>query len=362
MTEETILETAVSTANAVQPETAVSAPAAPAPTVIQVKSDSRTPIWLLLGVSLGFLLPVCACTFLMVTSIFSLGMMGSMAGPTTTSSGFGDAVAIVRVEGVIINDDDPDSASGAVSGTVLADLKAAAADNTIKAIVLRVDSPGGTVTGSAQIQEFIEQMEKPLVVSMAGVAASGGYYVSAPADYIFARPDTTTGSLGVVLTLYNVQDLMDKVGVQVTSITSGPNKTIGNPWETLTPEQQLILQEYVDESYEEFVRVIVDGRSLPETAVRRLADGRIFSGRQALELGLVDELGDLTAAIAKAAALGGISGEPRIVEYQHFPSLTNLFTGFSTRLNQSEAEQTLNLITNLLTPKLEYRYIGATGN
>jgi protease-4 len=335
------------------------------PTVIHVKreGDGRTPLWLLLGVSLGFLLPVCACAFLMMTSVLSLGMMGSLAAPTTTTStGFGDAVAIVRVEGTITNGDDTDNPTGAVSGTVVSDLRAAEADDTIKAIVLRVDSPGGTVTGSAQIQELIEKLEKPVVVSMAGVAASGGYYISAPADYIFARPDTTTGSLGVVLTLFNAQELMDKVGVEVTSLTSGPNKAIGSPWETLTPEQQDILETFVDESYDEFVRVIVDGRNLPEEEVREMADGRIYSGRQALELGLVDELGDLPAAITKAAELGGISGEPRIVEYQHLPSFEDFFAGFSARLNQSEAEQTLNLISDLMTPRLEYRYIGPGAN
>jgi len=336
----------------------------PPPTVIHVKTDGngRTPMWVLLGVSLGFLLPVCACGFLAATFLFGLALAGG-TGPTTTSSGgFGDAVAIVRVEGPITHSDDADSAVGAVSGTVISDLRAAEADDTVKAIVLRVDSPGGTVTGSAQIHEVIAAMEKPVIVSMAGVAASGGYYVSAPADYIFARADTTTGSLGVVLTLYDVTELMEKIGVEVNSVTSGPNKTIGDPWETLTPEQAVILQTFADEAYDGFVQVIVDGRHLSEEDVRRMADGRIYSGSQALELGLVDELGNFDDAIAKAAAMGGISDEPRILEYQHTPSFQDLFLGFSSRLQKSEAEQTMELVNSLLSPALEYRYIGPGAN
>lgn len=335
------------------------------PQTIEVKPESngRTPLWILISVSLGFLLPVCACGLFMMIGLLSLGMVGATAGPTTTSSGgFGDAVAVVRVEGVITHGDDTDVSTGALSGTVMSDLKAAAADETVKAIVLRVDSPGGTVTGSAQIHEVIEEIEKPIVVSMAGVAASGGYYVSAPADYIFARADTTTGSLGVILTLYNVQELMEKVGVEVTSIASGPNKSIGNPWETLTTEQQAILQTSVDESYAEFVRVIVDGRGLPEATVLELADGRIYSGRQAFEHGLVDELGNFQDAIDKAADLGGIVGEPRIVEFEHLPSFEDLFLGFSAKLNQTEAEQAIELVTDLTAPKLEYRYVGPGAN
>jgi protease-4 len=335
-------------------------PPTPGPTVIHVKSDGtgRTPIWLLLGVSLGFLLPVCACSFMMVTFFFSLGLAGTAVPTATSSGGFGDAVAIVRVEGPITHSDDTQSAIGAVSGTVVNDLRLAEADESIKAIVLRVDSPGGTVTGSAQIHEALVDLEKPVVVSMAGTAASGGYYISAPADYIFARADTTTGSLGVVLTLYNVTELMNKVGVDVTSITSGPNKTMGNPWEPLTAEQEAILQSFADEAYDGFVQVIVDGRALPEEEVRQLADGRIYSGSQALALGLIDELGNLEDAIAKAAALGGISGEPRIVEYEHLPRFQDFLASFAARMSKSEAEQTMELVNSLVSPSLEYRYIG----
>lgn len=333
---------------------------APGPQPVYVKGDSsgRTALWTLLGVATGFLLPTFSCGFLMFVSFISLALAGSMAPASpVTSTGTGDAVAIVRVEGTISSGDDEDIATGAVSGVVMADLKRAAEDPTVKAIVLRVDSPGGTVTGSAQIYEAIKEIDKPVVVSMFSLAASGGYYVSAPADYIFARPDTTTGSIGVIYTVINAQGLLEDIGVEVTTVTSGPNKDFGNPWADLTPQQREILQALVDESYNEFVRIVAEGRGLPEEEVRALADGRIYSGRQALALGLVDELGDLEEAIAKAADLGGIRGEPRIVEYEHEPTLSQLLFGVSSRLGESEAERVQAVLDELSAPSLEYRYV-----
>jgi protease IV len=319
----------------------------------RVDRENRTAFWVLLSVSVGFMLPVCACLLLTTSSLFSLLLVDT---GSRTPSGRGDAVAIVRVEGAITSGDEAEFGAGAVSGVVINDLRQAAADDTVKAVVLRVDSPGGTVTGSAQIYEAVRELGKPVVVSMAATAASGGYYVSAPAQYIFARPDTVTGSIGVIYTIFDAQELLDNIGVDVISLASGRNKTIGSPWEELTEEQQQILESLMNESFDEFVRIIVEGRGLSEAEVRALADGRIYSGRQALALNLVDELGDLKDAIDKAAELGGIVGEPRIVEYEHVPSLRHLLGGFNTRLNQSRSQEILNLIHEFTNPRLEYRY------
>ena len=347
-------------------ETAVSPPptsTTPPPVqVIEVhsKENGRTPFWVLIAMSLGFLLPVFACGFLTLISFVSLGVATAgvaSSGPTTTSTGFGDAVAIVRVEGTIIDSDSTEYSSDATSGVIIDDLKAAANDELVKAIVLRVNSPGGTVTGSAQIYETIKELDKPVIVSMAGTAASGGYYISAPADYIFARPDTTTGSLGVVLTLFNAVELGEKIGVSVESITSGPNKAIGSPWEELTEEQRDILDEYIDESYEEFVQIIADGRGMSKEEVYEIADGRIYSGRQALALDLVDELGDLDDAIAKAADLGGIVGEPNVIEYERIPSFSDILFGFSSQIGKTDAERVTEAFDALSAPTLEYRYV-----
>ena len=357
--------------NDVGGETAVS-PSSPSatkvttqPQIIEVHTkgnNGRMPFWILIAVSVGFLLPVCACGFLTLVSFVSLGsatagLSAPTSGPVTTSTGFGDAVAIIRVEGTILDSDSTEYDANATSGVVVADLEAAAADELVKAIVLRVNSPGGTVTGSAQIHEAIEKIEKPVIVSMAGVAASGGYYISAPADYIFARPDTTTGSLGVILSLFNVTELGEKVGIQVEAITSGPNKDIGSPWAELTTDQRDILEVYIDESYEEFVRIIADGRGMSKDEVYEIADGRIYSGRQALELNLVDELGDLDAAVAKAADMGGIVGEPNIIEYEHIPSFEDLLFSFSSQIGKTEAERVNEAFEELSAPTLEYRYV-----
>lgn len=331
----------------------------PQPIEIKTSGNGRIALWVLVSVVIGFMLPICSCGILFAGSIASLAMVDttSISG-TSTSVGTGDAVAIVRVEGVMLSSDDPD-AIGAFSGRIIADLRAAEADESVKAILLRVNSPGGTVTSAAQIHEvIIDEISKPVIVSMAGVAASGGYYISAPADYIFARPDTTTGSLGVVLTLYNAEELIEEIGVDVISITSGPNKTIGSSWEPLTPEQEAIFTANIDEAYDEFVQVIGNGRNLTESEVRQIADGRTYTGRQALDNGLVDELGNLQDAIDKAADMGGIVGEPRIIEYERLPSFEQFLTGFSAQLNRTQAEEVQSLINAMTTPSLEYRYVG----
>jgi protease-4 len=272
--------------------------------------------------------------------------------------GTGDAVAVVRVEGAITASDNSDIITGATSGRVIADLETASADETVKAILLRVDSPGGSVTGSAQIYEALLEIEKPVVVSMAGTAASGGYYVSAPADYIIARPDTFTGSLGVIITTFNADELIADIGVDVITITSGENKDFASPWSELPEEQRAILEGLVDEAYADFVRVVAEGRDLSEERVREIADGRIYSGRQALELGLVDALGNFDDGLARAAELGGISGEPRVIEYERTPTLSDVFLGFSARLERSTADEVLETVSEMALPLLEYRYVG----
>ncbi|MEM7800135.1 MAG: signal peptide peptidase SppA [Chloroflexota bacterium] len=330
----------------------------PSPVVIRDVGNSRTPLWVLIGVSVGFLLPVCACGILFLSLSLVGGASGSLLD-TPVDGGTGPAVAVVRVEGAIIGTDDTNYLAGAGSGTINAELARAEADEDVKAIVLRVDSPGGTVTGSAQIHEYLrDEVSKPVVVSMANVAASGGYYISTAADYIMARRETTTGSLGVILTLYDVNEFLDEWGVDVISVTSGPNKSIGNPWENLTSEQEEILQSYVNDSYDQFVGVIVEGRELDESLVREIADGRIYNGNRALEIGLIDEIGNFEQAKAKAAELGGIAGDPRIIEYERTPDYTDLLTTIGGRANLTEAEEMLRSLEEIMVPELEYRYYG----
>lgn len=321
-----------------------------------VVREGYSPGWIVFSMAFGFLLPICTCSFLAFSSLIILGSGGGST--TTQETGTGPAVAIIRVEGSIVHSDEATDTLGASSGRVIADIEAAVADPEVKAIVLRVDSSGGTVTGSAQIYEALLKVEKPVVISMVSTAASGGYYISMAGDYIFARPDTLTGSLGVIVTMVDASQLLEEYGVKVVSVTSGPHKDIGNPWSPLTTEQTEIFQASVDEAHDDFVQVIMSGRKMDEATVREIADGRFYTGRQALTLNLIDELGDLDEAVTKAAALGGITGEPRRIEYEQTPSFTDFFMGMSQQNQLSETDLFLQTMYKLSSPVLEYRFTG----
>lgn len=232
------------------------------------------------------------------------------------------AVGVVRVSGVIRGGDGGGrmGGQGAFSERIAKWLRQAQKDNTVKAVVLRVDSPGGGVTASDEIYEEVvrtkTEYHKPVVVSMGSLAASGGYYISAPADRIFANPTTITGSIGVITMVPNYQDLMEKVGVKANVVKTGPYKDMASAFRPFTEEDQALLQGVLDDSYYRFVDIVSEGRNLDRATVRELADGRIYTGRQAKTVGLVDEFGSLQDAIDHAGELAGIHGTPRTVEYQ----------------------------------------------
>lgn len=212
-----------------------------------------------------------------------------------------ERVAVLHLEGVI-------QGSEAFWGVgydheqFLGMIKQASEDPTVKAVILRVDSPGGGVLETEQIYNALKEMQDeydtPYYVSMGNTAASGGYYVSAPADKIFAEPATLTGSIGVIMESVNFAGLAEKYGITTNTIKSGKHKDILSSTREMTDEEREILQSMVDEMYDEFVSVIVDGRQLTERKVRELADGRIYTGRQAQAVDLVDEVGDFSATLA----------------------------------------------------------------
>lgn len=175
-------------------------------------------------------------------------------------------------------------------------------DSDVEGIIIRVDSPGGGVVESAEIYdkllEIKQESEKPIYISMGSMAASGGYYISAPADKIFANKATFTGSLGVIMQGYNYEELAEKIGIETVTIKSGPYKDIMAGDREMTEEERVILQSMIDNSYNEFVRIIAEGRGMTEEQVRTIADGRIYDGIQAKEVGLVDEFGYLEDVIA----------------------------------------------------------------
>lgn len=217
----------------------------------------------------------------------------------------GKRIGLIEIEGTILS-----------AEPVVGEIKDFRTDDSIEAIVLRVDSPGGGVAASQEIyQELVRAREdgKLVVASMGGVAASGGYYVASGADLIVANEGTITGSIGVIATFPSLGGLFEKVGVDYEVVKSGEYKDMGSFARKLTEAERRLLQETMDDVLDQFIEVVVGNRPLEREEVEALADGRILSGRQALALGLVDELGGLERAIEVAAERVGITGRPRVV-------------------------------------------------
>ena len=227
----------------------------------------------------------------------------------------GERLALLRVEGPILDSKD-----------VIDELKTYVKDPSIKAIVLRIDSPGGAVAPSQEIYEEVRKAvtKKKVVVSMGSVAASGGYYIAAPATRIVANPGTLTGSIGVIMEIPNVEGLMNKIGVKTEVIKSGRHKDIASVFRGIKKEEREILQGVLDNVHEQFIKAVAEGRKMLIEDVKRIADGRVFTGEQALKAGLVDEIGNLEDAVKSAAKLAGIKGEPAVVSKEERFSLIHM--------------------------------------
>jgi protease-4 len=249
---------------------------------------------------LFFLLVVCGIGAVMIISVAALFLFGKK----DSTFEFGEKVGVVEIQGVIAD-----------AKPIVSQLKKFRKNEAIKAIVLRIDSPGGGVGPSQEIYSEVKKTtgEKKVVASMGAIAASGGYYVAAAADHVVANPGTITGSIGVVMEFANVEELFKKIGLSAYVIKSGEYKDVGSPLRKMTPKERKLLQGFIDNVYEQFVTAVAEGRQMPAKDVRAIADGRIFSGEQAHELGLLDSLGSMEDAIALAAQLGGIEGEPTVV-------------------------------------------------
>lgn len=273
-------------------------------------------------------------------------------------------IVVLEVNGVIQDGEDT-GALLAVSGynhqSFLRMIEQAKNDDTVKAIVLRVNSPGGGVVESAEIHDRLlklkKETKKPIYVSMGSMAASGGYYISTAGDKIFASPETITGSLGVIMQSLNYEGLAKKYGVELVTIKSGPYKDIMNPARKMTEEEKEILQQLIRNSYEGFVKVISEGRHLPESEVRKIADGRIYDGRQAKQLKLIDEFGyldDTIAALKKDHHLA----DAQVVKYTNEFSFSSLFQMAFNRnaTPKHEATELIKLLSKPSSPRLMYLY------
>jgi protease-4 len=214
-----------------------------------------------------------------------------------------DGVGVLVIDGAIDDSRQP-----------LAELKRFKEAPWIKALVVRIDSPGGAVAPTQEIFEEIRKVKakKPVIASMGGMATSGGYYIASACDKIVANPGSLTGSIGVIMQLASVEELMKKIGIKGYNVKSGANKDIGSPFHELSAEGRAILQALVDNVHSQFVSAVARGRDMDEAVVRKLSDGRIYSGAQAKDLGLVDQFGTLEDAIELAAKQAGVESGPAV--------------------------------------------------
>lgn len=224
-------------------------------------------------------------------------------------------VALIRIEGPIFDSKKP-----------VEEIKEYVKDASIKAIILRVDTPGGAVAPSQEIYEEVKKAveKKKVVVSMGSIAASGGYYISCPSSRIIANPGTLTGSIGVIMEIPNLEGLMSKIGIKTEVIKSGRHKDTGSIFRKMEKEEKELLQGVMDNVHEQFIKAVSEGRKLKTEEVRKFADGRIFTGEQAVEYGLVDELGTLEDAVRTAAKMVGIKDEPEVVTKEDKFSLIDI--------------------------------------
>ncbi|MCX7984181.1 MAG: signal peptide peptidase SppA [Bacteroidetes bacterium] len=295
---------------------------------------SKTTKWILGILSAFFLCTVLLVTFLVV-SIFEEDDDESLA---TT----GSKVAIVEVKETIVSPEE----------TVRL-LKKYREHSSVKAIVLRVESPGGGVAASQEIYEEVKKTRsfKPVVVSMGSIAASGGYYISCGATKIVANPGTITGSIGVIINFIHFKELLEKIGIDETTIKSGKLKDAGSPFRKMTEEEKKFFGELLTDVYEQFVAVVVEERKLPRATVLKYADGRVFTGKQAYAYGFVDTLGTLEDAITIAAGLGGIEGKPKVIKEQKRKSLLERLLGDATSSFQHLKSEIV------YQPILQYKFI-----
>jgi protease IV len=250
-------------------------------------------------------------------------------------------LAVVEVRGVITDSED-----------VVRQLSEYRQDDKILGIILRIDSPGGAVAPSQEIYSEVLKIRassKPVYASMGNLAASGGYYIASATERIFANPGSVTGSIGVIMAFSNIEGLIDKIGVRPEVIKSGEFKDAGSPTRAMTEKERKYLQHVVDDVHSQFIDAVAESRNLPQSEVTKIADGRIFTGRQALDLKLVDELGGLELVIEQLAIRAGIEGKPKIIQEKEKASLTDFLLG------SWSPTRTLQSVTSpAFTPSLQF--------
>ena len=319
--------------------------------------------WAALGIAVALLI------FSIVTNAFSAffskdfqatmdGIMNPTSGTVTEEvieeGNLMKKIAVLDVNGAIQDTGETSpifSTGGYNHQAFLKNLNYAKEDSAVKGIIIRVNTPGGGVVESAQIHDKIVEIQKeakkPVYISMGSMAASGGYYISASADKIFASPETLTGSLGVIMQGINYAGLAEKYGVKFETIKSGEFKDIMSPSREMTDEERDILQEMINNSYNGFVKVISDGRGIPQEEVKRIADGRIYDGRQAKELKLIDDFGYFETVVDVMKKDHKLD-DAQVVQYTKDLGFGSLFSMRARQLMGQETHELAGLLSNYL--------------
>ncbi|MGD8387917.1 MAG: signal peptide peptidase SppA [Desulfobacteraceae bacterium] len=270
-------------------------------------------------------------------------VVGHFFGTSGSPLSFGAKIGVIPIEGTLED-----------SHHILSQIVQFREDNSIRAILLRINSPGGRVAPAQEIYREIRRttQRKRVIVSMGDVAASGGYYVAAAADRIVANPGTILGSIGVIMEFLQVQELLKKAGVGLEVLKSGEFKDIGSPHREMTPRERALMMEMLHDIQDQFVQAVAQGRKIPREEIERIADGRVFSGKRGKELGLVDQLGNFQDAVTLAKRMTGIQGDVTLV-YPEKPSI-----GLLELLAETTARGVIHVLQEFLGPRMAYRWDG----
>jgi len=286
----------------------------------------------------GLFIALIIAAVLMAVVIFVITIVMALSDNTAMDISYGKSVGLVEITGPIVSSDD-----------AVRLIKKYRDNNSVKAIIIRLDTPGGGVAASQEIYEAIRtaKIKKPVVCSMGEVAASGGYYIACGCDSILANPGTLTGSIGVILSYAMVEELMKKIGVKFEVVKAGEVKDMASPFREMSPQERSLLQAMIDDVHLQFMEAVSEGRKIPLDSVKLFADGRVFSGRQALNLKLVDKLGTLDDAVMLAGEMAGLKETPKVVkERKRRPSLFDML---------AESAESLSNLKRSSQTRLEYR-------
>ena len=302
-----------------------------------------------IGCGAAFVLAVIAIVVLMIAMVGMIGAGARYGGATT-----GGNMALIRVEGAITAGGaggGPFGGAGASAEEIVQQLQKAANDSGIKAILIRINSPGGSAAGSQEMYRQVREVRerKPVFVSMGDVAASGGYYVASASDRIFADPGTITGSIGVISANIELSGLLNKIGVKPEVMKEGKYKDMGSGLRPLTDQERQLMQGLLANVYQQFVGAVAEGRNLPVDQVRKLATGQVYTGEQALKLKLVDELGGMRPAALALARKAGITGEPQLREFRKRGLMDVLFGDVGTMKPQGAKGLLYDRVADLIT-------------